>query len=113
MNCQIKYLQTAGNPSARRPDFLQERCLVKTTSGEIECDLGPDSNIGNVEAMLKMPLGNLSECLQNAKIAPKRKRRIEATPQKGCRRKRMTTSTPKKDLTPSLPRMFKNGHCCC
>jgi hypothetical protein len=66
VNCQVKYLFTAGDPVSPLPDFLTEGCLKKTEKGNIEYDLGPDSYIGDIEDML-VPLQDLQPRLQQAK----------------------------------------------
>ncbi|CAC5372997.1 unnamed protein product [Mytilus coruscus] len=77
INLQIDYLSTDGNPMDLLPNFLGKDCLRKTEDNEVEYYFGHDSK------------GNVSEIIGQ-------KRRMEDTPQKGRRRKRMTTSTPVK-----------------
>ncbi|CAC5404200.1 unnamed protein product [Mytilus coruscus] len=77
INMQTDYLYTTGNPMDLLPNFLGKDCLRKTEDNEVEYYFGPDSK------------GNVSEISGQ-------KRRMENTPQKGRRKKRMTTSTPVK-----------------
>ena len=43
INLQIEYLETAEVHEAQLPNFMSSGCLKKTSTGEIEYDLGPDA----------------------------------------------------------------------
>ena len=79
VDLQVQYLQTAGNASAALPDFLGCECLHKSSSGEVEYNFGTEAS----EAPIT--LNSMA-----------RKRQQTQTPQKGARRKKQLTSTPKK-----------------
>ncbi len=54
VDCQIKYLFTAGD-SADTPDFLLKGCLQRSRCGDIEYNLGTDAHKGNVANCLTIP----------------------------------------------------------
>ena len=81
---QIDYIGTAGNHSAIMPDFLKSDCLIKHISGEVEYYFGQDAHFNSLEEL--PAIDNLP------------KRRINSTPQKGARKTRQMTSTPKSKL---------------
>ena len=81
VNHQIKYLNGAGCHDVKLPDT--ESCLCfHISDGEIEYDFGADSHIAS--------LYEITACM---------KRKGEHTPQKGERKKKSMTSTPKKSST--------------
>ena len=54
VDLQIKYLMTAGKHDAPLPNFMSSGCLRKTSTGEVEYDLGPD-------VFAKYPLNNIQK----------------------------------------------------
>ena len=78
-------MESAGKHEAILPNFLQSNCL--NLSSEIEYDLESESQFQNFE--------ELPTLVQGETVARKRHERIASTPQKGLRRKRHQTSTPK------------------
>ena len=80
-------MESAGKHESNLPNFLQSNCLQKNLSSEIEYDLGSESQFQNSE--------ELPTLVQRKNVARKRHERIASTPQKGLRRKRHQTSTPK------------------
>ena len=88
VDLQIKYLMTAGKHDAPLPNFMSSGCLRKTSTGEVEYDLGPD-------VFAKCPLNNIQK--QSPIKEAAKKRRAMDTPQKGQRKKFPLTSTPVKD----------------
>ena len=82
---QVLYLETAGTHDAICPDFLKSSCLHKNCSNEVVYDFGPDSHFTTIE---DLPTLERPDRIQ-------KKRQLDSTPQKGLRRKRPLTSTPK------------------
>ncbi|XP_071085902.1 uncharacterized protein [Haliotis cracherodii] len=78
---QVEYLETAGYHDADLPDFMASSCLKITKTGEVEYDFGPEVHMNVQDIQTKIKDG---------------KRKQEDTPQKGQRRKRQLTSTPRK-----------------
>lgn len=101
---QIKYMETVGKHDAVNPNFLQYSVLQRNTSDEIVYDFGPDSHFTTFEELPVLALALVSTNTakrqsetQASKKSGKRaeKRQLASTPQKGLRRKRPLTSTPK------------------
>ena len=87
INLQIEYLETTGVHEAQLPNFMSSGCLKKTSTGEIEYDLGPDAfSACPLKAIISSPKKRTSQ-----------KRKAVQTPQKGHQRKLPLTSTPVKD----------------
>lgn len=79
---QIDYLDTVGYHKAQLPDFISKGCLIKNESG-VEFDFGPDAHFDSPDDLPAAPI-------------LVKKRQNKNTPQKGNRRKRQLTSTPRK-----------------
>ena len=101
---QIKYMETVGKHDAVNPDFLQYSVLQRNTSNEIVYDFGPESYFKAFEE-LPVPVTKshrtstskqkaVTQTGRNTRKRPE-KRQLDSTPQKGLRRKRPLTSTPK------------------
>ena len=82
---QIHYMETVGKHDAVNPDFLKYSCLQRNASNDTEYYFGPDSHFSSFEE-----LPSIDSLLSSSK-----KRQLDSTPQKGLRRKRALTSTPK------------------
>ncbi|CAC5399881.1 unnamed protein product [Mytilus coruscus] len=104
INCLIKYYLSAGQHTAILPNFLQDGCLLKLPTGEIEYNLGSEASVDSESEILIFPPKELAAKLKNCQLKRKKqinkksgmKRRPEDTPQKGARKKIQQTSTPKK-----------------
>ena len=101
---QIQYMDTVGKHDAVNPDFLQYSVLQRNSSNEIVYNFGPESSFKTFEDLpvyvpksqqTKTSKKNAStEMGRKTKKRPE-KRHLDSTPQKGLRRKRPLTSTPK------------------
>ncbi|XP_045182551.2 uncharacterized protein LOC123541205 [Mercenaria mercenaria] len=78
----IAYMDTAGNHESQMPNFLETSCLKKNENGDVLYDFGPEAHFDNISELPNMAKKH-------------KKRQHECTPQKGLRRKRPLTSTPK------------------
>ena len=79
---QIEYFQLIGKHDSILPDFTKHGVLKRNSSGEVEFDFGPEAQF--------LSFGDLPEVTRR-----KQKRSLDDTPQRGARRKRPFTSTPK------------------
>ena len=91
LQLQVQYLETAGYHSACLPTFLSTLCLQKNSCGEIEYNFGPDAQFTNFK---DLPDHNL---IKRPTSRKNRKRQPDSTPQRGTRRKRLLTSTPRRE----------------
>ena len=84
LQLQVTYLLAAGNHEAVCYEALQTQTLRRNSSGEVVYDFGDQSRFENFEELptFKHP------------VLKTKKRQQTTTPQKGQRRKRITTSTP-------------------
>ena len=90
---QIDYIETAGKHDAKMPDFLRSSCLTKTSTGEVEYDLGPEAKF---TALKDLP--------EVKRVRKTTKRQLNDTPQRGARRKhQLIASTPKKSTFTAHP----------
>ncbi|XP_070182538.1 uncharacterized protein, partial [Littorina saxatilis] len=99
IDLQIQYLFTAGNHSAKLPDFLEHDCFIQDEKGRIRHNFGPERRAEELNELLVLDEEHLKRSLEMAKHN-KGKRLQDDTPQKGKRRKaakRQLTSTPRKD----------------
>lgn len=75
------------------PDFLRSSCLTKTSTGEVEYDLGPEAKF---TALKDLP--------EVKRVRKTTKRQLNDTPQRGARRKhQLIASTPKKSTFTAHP----------
>ena len=89
MQLQVQYLETAGNHAACLPSFLSTSCLQKNSCGEIEYNFGPDAHFATINDLPDQTLVKKPK-----KVS---KRQSDSTPQRGTRRKRPLTSTPRRE----------------
>lgn len=94
LQLQVQYLETAGDHSACLPDFLSCSCLQKNSCGEIEYNFGPDAHFTSFK---DLPDQTLIKRPATKKDSKDNKRQSDSTPQKGTRRKRQLTSTPRRE----------------
>ena len=89
VDLQIKYLLTAGDASATKPNFLAPGCLVKSATGEIEYCFGQEAHLSKKE------IAEFEKIKTPSKAKRCRKRGAENTP--GRRKKvQITSSSPVK-----------------
>ncbi|CAC5415752.1 unnamed protein product [Mytilus coruscus] len=55
INCLIKYYLSAGQHTAILPNFLQDGCLLKLPTGEIEYNLGSEASVDSESEILIFP----------------------------------------------------------
>ena len=95
MQLKVQYLETAGNHAACLPSFLSTSCLQKNSCGEIEYNFGPDAHFATINDLPDQTLVKKPK-----KVS---KRQLDSTPQRGTRRKRPLTSTPRRERKIATP----------
>ncbi|CAG2250908.1 PCF11 [Mytilus edulis] len=68
INCLIKYYISAGQHTAFLPNFLQDGCLLKLSSGEIEYNLGSEASVDSESEILIYPPKELASKLKNCQL---------------------------------------------
>ena len=80
IDSHLQYMSTAGCHAALLPNFVGNGGLQIIENGGMEYDFGPDSYIGDVEAMLTIPGENFQNRLRKARtVSGKRRQKRNTT----------------------------------